>query len=105
MTHDSTLFAVSPHMHQLGIHLKAVAHSSMAGEVVLMDKPYSFDEQLVYPLDKEVPMKKGDTVHVECTYQNTTNKPVMFGESSLSEMCFAGVYRYHAGAPGFVCVR
>ncbi|HKP59019.1 MAG TPA: hypothetical protein VJV78_19995 [Polyangiales bacterium] len=105
MTHDSTLFAVSPHMHQLGVHLKAVAKSSTAGEVVLMDKPYSFDEQLVYPLDKEVPMKKGDIVHVECTYQNTTNKPVMFGESSLSEMCFAGVYRYPAGAPGFVCVR
>jgi Copper type II ascorbate-dependent monooxygenase, C-terminal domain len=104
-THDTAIFAVSPHMHQLGVHLKAVAHSSMAGEVVLIDSPYSFDEQLVYPLKSEVPMKKGDKIHVECTFQNTTDKPVKFGESSLAEMCFAGIYRYPAGDPGFVCVR
>ena len=106
MTHDSTIFAVSPHMHQLGIYQKVVAHSAMAGEVVLYDGPYSFDEQLVYPLQKELPMKKGDTVHVECTFQNTTDKSVMFGESTLSEMCFSGLYRYPAGGdPSFVCLN
>ena len=51
-------------------------------------------------------MTKGDTVHVECTYQNTTDSPVMFGESTLSEMCFTGLYRYPAGSdPSFICVK
>jgi hypothetical protein len=27
-------------MHQLGVHLKAVAHSSSMGEVMLSDRPY-----------------------------------------------------------------
>jgi hypothetical protein len=105
MSHDVNLFAVSPHMHQLGVYLKAVAHSSVMGDVVLSDAPYSFEEQIVISLPREVPMKKGDKISVECTFQNTTDKPVTFGESTLSEMCFTGVYRYPAGTTSFSCFR
>lgn len=101
---DVTIFGVIPHMHQLGTHLKAVAHSSVMGDVVLSDRPYDFDTQIVYPLQKEVQMKVGDTIDVDCTYQNTTANAVSFGESSLDEMCFAGVYQYPAGSDGFICV-
>jgi hypothetical protein len=102
-THDLTLFAVGGHMHQLGIHLKAVAHSSLDGEVILHDAPYSFEEQEVHRID-EVRMREGDVVDVECTYDNTTNEVVRWGDSSLAEMCFAGLLRYPAGDGGFfVC--
>ncbi|MEY4581340.1 MAG: hypothetical protein RL701_6043 [Pseudomonadota bacterium] len=101
--HDSTIFAVIPHMHQLGVHLKAVAHSSSMGEVMLSDRPYDFESQTVYPLAQEIPMKKGDTIAVDCTYENTTNTSVVFGESSLDEMWFAGIYRYPAGTGSFIC--
>jgi hypothetical protein len=101
---DVTIFGVIPHMHQLGTHLKAVAHSSVMGHVVLSDRPYDFDTQIVYPLQQEVQMKVGDTIDVDCTYQNTTPNAVSFGESSLDEMCFAGVYQYPAGSDGFICV-
>lgn len=106
MTTDVTLFGVIPHMHQLGTHLKAVAKSSVMGEVVLSDRPYDFDSQIVYSLEPQIPMKAGDTISVECTYQNPTGKMVGWGESSLEEMCFAGIYRYPAaGAKSFICFR
>jgi hypothetical protein len=101
---DGTLFAVLPHMHQLGVHLKAIAKSSIQGDVVLHDGDYSFDEQVVYPFS-EVKMKAGDKVQVECTYQNTTKKAVKFGDSSLAEMCFAGLYRYPADTGSFLCTQ
>ncbi|HKU39606.1 MAG TPA: hypothetical protein VJR89_15710 [Polyangiales bacterium] len=104
MDHDVTLFGIGPHMHQLGVHMKAVAHSSLMGDVVLSDKPYDFEMQTVYPLTSEVQMKAGDTITVECTYLNATGKTVMFGESTFDEMCFAGTYRYPAGTGPFVCV-
>jgi hypothetical protein len=95
MTQDTTLFAVQPHMHQLGIHMKGVAHSSTAGEVVLHDGDYDFDKQIVYPID-EVPMKAGDAVDIECTFDNTTDEDVGLGESSNAEMCFLVLHRYPA---------
>lgn len=105
ITHDSTVFAVGPHMHQLGIHLKAVAHSSIMGEVMLHDAPYDFDNpELVY-LPQEIPMKAGDKVKVECTYDNDTGKAVMFGNSSTAEMCFLGLFRYPEGQKSYICAR
>jgi hypothetical protein len=103
MSHDVTLFAVGGHMHQLGVHLKAVAHSSIDGEVVLHDAPYSFEEQEVHRIE-EVRMQEGDVIDVECTYDNTTGEVVHWGDSSLAEMCFAGILRYPAGEGSFfVC--
>lgn len=103
MTSDVTLFAVAPHMHQLGIHEKVVAESAGKGEVVLHDAPYSFEEQsfsLIDPLE----LKKGERLRIECRHRNTTDSDVRFGDSSLAEMCFAGVYRYPADGTPFICV-
>jgi hypothetical protein len=47
----------------------------------------------------------GDKVTVDCTYQNGTDQPAAFGESTLAEMCFAGLYQYPAGSTGFVCIK
>jgi hypothetical protein len=103
MSSDVTLFAVAPHMHKLGIHEKVVAESASAGEVVLYDAPYDFNEQS-YKLIEPLPLRKGDRVRVECTHRNTTGHDVTFGESTLSEMCFAGIYRYPADGSLFICV-
>lgn len=102
---DVTLFAAAPHMHQLGTYLKAVAHSSVSGDVVLHAGPYRFDEQRIYSLDDQVQMKAGDTLDVDCTYLNTTDQTVKFGNSSKAEMCFAGVYWYPAMGHQFVCIK
>jgi hypothetical protein len=105
MTHDAQLFAVQPHMHQIGVHMKAVAHSSTMGDVTVHDGAFDFENQVVYEID-EVPMKRGDKVDVECTFDNKTDAPIGFGESSNEEMCFLVLHRYPAAAqPAVTCFR
>jgi hypothetical protein len=46
----------------------------------------------------------GDKLWTTCTYQNNTGNTMTFGESSLNEMCFTGIYRYPAtGGNLFSC--
>lgn len=100
---DTTLFAIQPHMHQIGTHMKVVAQSSMMGDVVIHDEPFDFDRQEVHLID-EVPMAEGDFVSVECTWQNPTPDVVTFGDSSTQEMCFGVVYRYpKVGERSLIC--
>lgn len=102
---DSTIIGVGPHMHQTGVYMKVVANSSEDGEVVLFDGPYDFESQLQYPVDF-VRMREGDTVEVECTYQNDSGRTIGFGDSSTDEMCFAGVVRFPAQNAGtFICTN
>jgi hypothetical protein len=104
LTSDATIFAVSPHMHQLGTHLKAVAKPADGEPVTLFDGPYDFNEQRQYPANM-LELSAGDTVDVECTYDNTTDQTVMFGNSSLEEMCFIGLYRFPLAEGNLVCAR
>jgi hypothetical protein len=105
MTHDVTLFAVQPHMHQIGVHMRGVARSSTQGEVVLHDGAFEFENQLVYSIDP-VEMKQGDVVEVECTFDNRGTAPIPFGESSTQEMCFLVLHRYPAAEqPSVNCFR
>jgi hypothetical protein len=92
--HDATIFSVGPHMHRLGVHAKIGAHSA-AGDVMLFDGPYSFESQQRYPVDF-VKLSAGDAVHIDCTYQNDSDMTVMFGTSTLDEMCFASIMRFPA---------
>ncbi len=105
MNGDTNIFAMIPHMHMLGTHMKVTAQSTEMGEVVIHDKDYNFDLQRVDEMEPIVPMKQGDTLIVECSYNNTTGGPVYFGDSSLEEMCFAITFRYPAygGTFGIIC--
>jgi hypothetical protein len=103
MNGDVTLLSVSPHMHMLGSHMRVVAHSSDAGEIVLRDAAYDFDEQLIFPLAQPVTMTRGDRIDIACSYNNTTSRDVYWGDSSLEEMCIAGIYRYPARGGGILC--
>jgi hypothetical protein len=102
MKQDTTLFAVAPHMHQLGTYERVFAETA-GGEVTLFDAPYDFDEQSFTSLAEPLQLKAGDRLRVECTHQNTTTETVRFGESTLEEMCFAGVYRYPGDGKLFIC--
>ncbi len=51
ISHDVTVFAVLPHMHQLGSHMKVTAVPGSGSPTVLLDAPYSFDEQIYYDAD------------------------------------------------------
>jgi hypothetical protein len=89
---EVTAFALFPHMHQLGTHLKTTV--TVAGETkVIHDGDYDFEEQRQFPIG---PLKfmPGDTIATECTYENPGTRNVTFGESSDTEMCFSVLFRY-----------
>jgi hypothetical protein len=92
ITQETTVFALFPHMHQLGAHMKS---SLTIGGVptVLHDADYSFEEQVQLPIGPYL-LRPGDTVTTECTYENATGRTVGFGESSDTEMCFSILFRY-----------
>ena len=91
---NQTAFALFPHMHQLGRHIKTTF--TVAGtSTVVHDADYEFEEQDQLPIGP-IELHQGDTVKTECTYENMTGKTVTFGESSDTEMCFSIIYRYPA---------
>jgi hypothetical protein len=98
---DATVLTLWPHMHQYGTHMRIV-HESGAGDVTLHDGPFSFSEQVNYPIDPLL-VKANERIHVYCSYNNTSAAPVTFGDSSTQEMCFAGLYRYPALNDGMFC--
>jgi hypothetical protein len=94
VSNDTKLFAVFPHMHEVGKHIKIVA-----GGVTVWDDDYNFEDQKFgfhpnWPAGvPEVPLKMGDKVNVTCTYGPTPDgQPRPFGDSSHQEMCFGILY-------------
>lgn len=92
-----TMFALAPHMHMLGSHMKvSYANLDGSGARVLMDQAYSFDEQRFASLAQPLVTGAGGKITVECSYFNSTGKTVYFGESSTEEMCYALSFVYPA---------
>ncbi|HEY4058248.1 MAG TPA: hypothetical protein VGM39_16660 [Kofleriaceae bacterium] len=100
---DFTLFALWPHMHQIGKHAKFdVTHAGT--KTTYLDEPYSFTEQRYWPESPLIQVHSGDKIEATCTWNNNTGTIEHFGESSLDEMCFIGMYRYPAvGSNIFKC--
>jgi hypothetical protein len=101
---DTKYFAVFPHMHQIGTHIKVDA--VVGGTTMnLYDNDYSFNNQ-DFAEFTPIAMAKGDKVNVTCTYDNETGMPVKFGQSSYNEMCYAISYFYppiSTGSFGDIC--
>jgi hypothetical protein len=95
---DATIFSVGPHMHQTGVHMRATTMKDGA-ELEIYDGDYDFFHQLSYEIDP-VQLSAGDVVSIECTYENDTDRPISWGDSSLDEMCFISLGLYPAGGHG-----
>jgi hypothetical protein len=96
-----TIFALFPHMHQLGTHFKTSL--VVAGqEQVIHDDAYTFDHQAFLSFEP-LALNPGDTITSECTWMNTTPDMVFWGESSTTEMCFSILYRYPVQDDGGFC--
>ena len=94
-----TLFALFPHIHQLGTHLKTTLTVGGAPRVI-HDADYQFDEQAFLEIEP-ITLDAGDTITSECTWNNTTNDTVTYGESSTTEMCYSILFRYPAQTEEF----
>lgn len=84
---EARLFSMMPHMHYLGTRLQIDVGPDDANlKTVFVSDPYDFNEQKIEPLDLVLPA--GSRSHIQCTYDNTRDTTIGFGESSLTEMCF-----------------
>lgn len=91
-TARQNVFALFPHMHQFGTHFKTTL--TIGGTTrVIHDAPYSFDEQAFLRFEP-IALEPGDKITSECTWLNTTNQTVTYGESSTTEMCYSIMLRY-----------
>jgi len=95
---DLTLISANPHMHSHATHQTVVAHSSMVGDQTVLDTDFDYDESMYFrPIEPEVPMKQGDIVDVQCTYNNDTGGILPWGQDGwTAEMCWSMIYVYPA---------
>jgi hypothetical protein len=96
-TNDSgapiTIIGFTPHMHTIGSNMKSVV-----GNEVVFDKPFVFDQQVNYMLDKPYVLAPGATITSTCSYRNDTGFIVTFGQPTSSEMCYQFALAYPYGA-------
>lgn len=101
---DITIFAAIPHMHQLGTHMMTRGLPVGGEALPILDQDYSFDQQTVKSFDTPLHLKQGDTIEVNCTYDNPGDTTIAFGQSSNAEMCYTGFYWYPPlGGPSAFC--
>jgi len=99
LTEPVHILGNGPHMHRMGASLRT---EILRGGVdntrrMLVDVPsYSFDAQVQYRSDELV--MPGDVLETRCTYRNTSDRTVYFGERTEDEMCFNFVLAWPAGA-------
>jgi hypothetical protein len=85
---DVKLFAMLPHMHYLGRAMRLEMGPDEGSLTTFYTKdPYDFDNQELDLLPLTIP--SGYVTRTSCTYENTHDQMISFGESSLNEMCFA----------------
>jgi hypothetical protein len=90
---SQTIFALFPHMHKLGTHFKTEVIKG-GNTTAIWDAPYAFDDQPFQLLPEQIQLAQGDKIKTTCTWVNTTNMDVQFGDDSDKEMCFSILMRY-----------
>jgi len=81
---DMDVFAIMGHMHTRGDHIQ-VSRGAKPGDEILYETTWNFDVQPTTPVSFKV--KKGDTLHLRCRWDNETDKILKYGESTFDEMC------------------
>jgi hypothetical protein len=82
------LIGQSPHMHKLGVHAKFELTRADGSHVVIHDMPFDFNEQRAYAIMPDLVLNTGDMITTTCSYNNTTDANVTFGQNTEDEMCF-----------------
>ena len=85
------VFATFPHMHQLGTNIDvSLTPQGSTKPNTLVNRAWDFGSQGVYPVTGSA--KAGDQVTVKCTYDNSTDGTVTFGEDTNNEMCIGVLF-------------
>jgi hypothetical protein len=101
------IFAITGHTHKLGTNVNVRVAPSKTGPMteVYAPKPFKWDEPETVAYNGDpFSIPPGGGLDFECTWKNTTNQPVEFGESATDEMCFFWAY-YYPSQGSKVCIH
>ena len=89
----ATLWAVAPHMHQLGRNIQVEVEHGDGTTSCLVDIPaWDFNWQQLYFLTNPLNVEQGDVARLRCVWDNTLDSTVTWGEDTGSEMCISYFY-------------
>lgn len=96
---DTKVFAVTGHTHQYGTNVEiGLAQGGTNVDAPLIypgkDKPFDWAEAPLQQFDPPLQFKGNEGFQYRCSWLNTSNKQVGFGESANQEMCFFWAYYY-----------
>ncbi|MBX7192210.1 MAG: hypothetical protein K1X94_09140 [Sandaracinaceae bacterium] len=93
---EGTIYAVTPHMHELGQSLRVqLVHADGTSQCVLSIPAWDFHWQGVFRLHEGVRAVAGDELRVTCAWSNPDgDETVTWGEGTSDEMCYASVALY-----------
>jgi hypothetical protein len=83
-------------MHKIGKNMSTSIKRANGTVDKVFDQPFSFGNETHYFVDVEV--KPGDSLTTSCSFNNTNNFGVPFGESSDTEMCYQFTFHWPAHA-------
>jgi hypothetical protein len=103
----SKIFAITGHTHKLGTNVSVRVGPSKDGPMteVYAPSPFKWDEPETKAYNGDpfsIPV--GGGLDFECSWTNTTNQQVGFGESATDEMCFFWAY-YYPSQGSKVCIH
>jgi hypothetical protein len=90
------IIGFEPHMHKIGKNMKTEVQHANGMIETIFDKPFSFGNETHYYQDYE--LKPGEQLITSCTFNNTGDVGVPFGESSDTEMCYQFTFAWPAHA-------
>ncbi len=98
---DISLLSVYPHSHYLGQNWEIFAVTSIGDTINVIEiEEWDFNWQGSYTFDRMKKIPKGSTLHINATYDNTTNNPYnpsnppvlsTWGEGTTDEMYLVGI--------------
>lgn len=102
----SKFFAITGHTHQYGTQVTVATAATSGGERTTVYNPMPFDwaEPKTQTHKPEFELPPGGGFDFKCSYTNTSNQQVGFGESANDEMCFFWAY-YYPSKGSHVCVH
>jgi hypothetical protein len=95
-TSAQTAVALIPLMHKLGVQFKTTVTSGTES-TVLYDGPFQFEDQSQLSIGM-LALNAGDSITVECTYENPQYVFVTKGHAG-GEICYGALLRYPSASP------
>jgi hypothetical protein len=90
------IIGFEPHMHRLGTNMTTRVNHKDGTSEVIFDHPFTFGYETHY--FKNYDLLPGETLTTSCSFNNTTDKGVRFGESTDDEMCYQFTFAWPAHA-------